>query len=153
MNNRVILKEDDIDMQEFKDKIIYDGTTALVSYTEQAHDERKEVEILSIEIESYGRPTKNSMHKIKDMIQKEFDIDNIVLIQRIGEFEPGDDIMGALISAPEKGEALEAMAMCLDMFESHVPIKKRVATADGRAYYVKRADEVMDLYGQVVEEI
>jgi len=153
MNNKVILGKEDIDLQEFKGKMVYDDTDSLVSYTERAEKERKGAEVESIEIESYGSPTRNSMHKVKDMIQKEFEINTIVLIHRIGHFEPGDTIKAVLISAPEKEVALKALAMTIDMVESHVPIKKRVSTTDGRDYWVKRADEVMNLYGQVVEGI
>lgn len=153
MNDRVILRKDDIDLRKLKEKMVYDDTDALVSYIESAEDERKGTGLRSIEIESYGSTTRNSMLKLKKQIQKQFDIDNIVIIQRVGEFEPGENVMGLLISAPDKGEALEALAASIDMFGSHVPIKKRVTMVDGREYWVKRSDEVMDLYGQVAEGI
>ncbi|MFP4000904.1 MAG: molybdenum cofactor biosynthesis protein MoaE [Thermoplasmata archaeon] len=153
MNDRVILKEDYIDIREFREKMVYDDTEALVSHVGSAEDERKGTELKSVEIETYGTTTKNSMLKLKDEIKKQFDINNIVIYQRVGKFDPGEKIMAVLISSPDKGEALEALAACLDMFESHVPIKKRVAMVDGREYWVKRADEVMDMYGQVAERI
>ncbi len=153
MNNRVILGKDNFDLEEFREKMIYDDTDAVVTSIELARDKRKGIKLESVEIESYGSPTRNSMEKIKDVVRKRFDISNIVIIQRVGKFIPGENITGILISAPERGEALEALAMALDMFETHVPIKKRVTTVDGREYWIKRADEVMNLYGQVAEGI
>jgi len=153
MNNRVILSEEDIDLRELRENMIYDDTDSLVTFTEQAQNERKGAEVISVEIEAYKSITRNSMQKVKDLIQKRFDINNIVIIQRVGKFEPGENIREFLISAPEKGEALEASAMALDIFEPHVPLKKKVATLDGRKYWVKRADEVMNMYGQLASEI
>ncbi len=153
MNDRVILGEKEVDLQEFKEKMVYDNTNTLVTHTEAADRKQKGAELQSVEIEDYGSPTKNTMHKIKDLIQKRFDINNIVLFQRVGKFEPGEEVSGVLISSPDRGEAFEALALSLDMFETHVPIRKRVATVDGREYWIKRADEVMDMYGQVVGEI
>jgi len=153
MNDRVILKEDDVELRKFKEKMIYDDTDALVTLTERALNRRKGSRVKFVEIESYGSTTKNSMQKIKDLIQKRFDIDNIVIIQRLGTFKPGDNTRDILISAPDKGEALEALAMANDMIRSHVPIKKKVALEDGREYWVKRADEVMNMYGQVVQGV
>lgn len=147
------MKEDEVDLQKFKEKMIYDDTDALVTLTERARNMRKGSRVKFVKIESYGSTTKNSMHKIKDLIRKRFDINNIVIIQRLGTFESGDDIREILISAPDKGEALEALAMANDLIRSHVPIKKKVALEDGREYWVKRADEVMDMYGQVVQGV
>ncbi|MFW6064849.1 MAG: molybdenum cofactor biosynthesis protein MoaE, partial [Candidatus Natronoplasma sp.] len=103
MNDRVILKEDEVDLQKFKEKMIYDDTDALVTLTERARNMRKGSRVKFVKIESYGSTTKNSMHKIKDLIRKRFDINNIVIIQRLGTFESGDDIREILISAPDKG--------------------------------------------------
>ncbi len=153
MNDRVILGEEDVDLNELKEEMVYDDTSAVVSYTEPAEKRRRGAELISVEVESYGAPTKNSMRRLRDEIRNRFDINNIVMVQRVGEFEPGEKVVGILISAPERGEAFEALAMCLDLFETHIPIRKRVATVDGREYWVKRADEVMDMYGQVVGEI
>jgi len=153
MNDRVILKEDEVDLQKFKEKMIFDDTDALVTLTERARNRRKGDKVKSVKIESYGSTTKNSMHKIKDLIHKRFEIGNIVIIQRLGTFQPGDNIREILISAPDKGDALEALAMANDMTQSHVPMKKKVALTDGREYWVKRADEVMNMYGQVIQGV
>ncbi|MEF8832351.1 MAG: molybdenum cofactor biosynthesis protein MoaE [Candidatus Thermoplasmatota archaeon] len=153
MDNEVILREGVVDIKEFKQKMIHDDTEALVTLTEQADQERKGVQIISVEIETYGSTTRNSMGKIKDLIQKRFDIGDMVIIQGVGSFKPGETIRGVLVSASQKGEALESLAMAMDMFGPHVPIKKRVSTSDGREYWVKRADEVMNMYGQLAEGI
>jgi len=153
MNNRVIVDEEDFGLQEFKEKMIYDDTDAFVTLTERARNRKKGAEVKFVRIESYGSTTKNSMDKIKDLIQKRFYINNIVIIQRVGTFEPGEEVRKILVSAPKKEEALKAIAMSNNMVQSHVPIKKKVALLDGREYWVKRADEVMNMYGQVINDI
>lgn len=153
MKNRALLTEEDFDIEEFREKMICDDTEAVVTYTKPVKKRREGAEVKHIEVEFYERATREGMVTIREQINDQFNIDHVVIIQRVGEVEAGKKVMGVLIGAPEKIEALQALDACLDLIESHVPLQIKVVTVDEREYWVRSDDHVMELYGQVAEGI
>ena len=149
----MLLREKNFDLEKFEKKMICDGTEAVVTYFEPVKKKREGVEVKHLEVGSYEMTTRNGMVKVKNQVNDRFDIDHVVIIQRVGVFEPGEKLRGVLVSAPKRGEAVEALGVCLELFETHVPLQKKVVTVEGREYWVQRDDDLMELYGQVAEDL
>ena len=147
----MIVSEEDFDLEKFRDKMIGDDSTPVVIFTEPVQKEKDGVEISEMEVIPYSSTTKNSIITIRDQVVDRFDIETVAIIQRVGVLEPGEKVMAVLISAAERDEAAEALGFCLEMFEMHIPIRKKVVTVDGKEYWIERSDDVMELYGQVAE--
>ncbi len=153
MKSKVILDEDDFNLEKLKSKLVKDDTSAVMTFSDIVKKEREGVDVEHLEVRIYEGMTKNEMKRVKDETLNEFDINGIVLVQRIGILEAGENIMGVLIGAPGKEEAIEACVSCLDRFESYVPLWKKEKTVDGKEHWVEEADELHSLYNRMVKWI
>jgi len=151
MKNRVIVSEEDFNLEKFRDRMISDDSSPVVIFTEPVQKEKDGVKISKMKVIPYSSTTKNSIITIKDQVIDRFDIETVAIIQRVGLLDPGEKVMAVLISAAEREEAAEALDFCLEMFEMHLPIQKKIITVDGKKYWLERSDDVMELYGQVAD--
>ncbi|MFP4142763.1 MAG: molybdenum cofactor biosynthesis protein MoaE [Thermoplasmata archaeon] len=153
MKSKVILDEVDFDLEDLKEELVEDDTSAVMTFTDIVKREREGVNVEHLEVRIYEGMTKNEMNRVRDEVLKEFDINGIVIIQRIGIIESGGNVMGIVISAPEKKDAIEACVSCLERFESYVPLWKKETTIDGKEHWVEEADELHSLYNRMVKWI
>jgi len=153
MKNKVVLTENKIDLQKYKERSIRDDNTHMVTYTEPVQQEKNGDHIKEMEVTQYESTTRNSILTVKNQVVKQYDIESIVFIQRIGIIKPKKNVLAIMISAKENREAVDALSFCLDMFEKHVPIQKKLITEDEKEYWIDRADEIIELYGKLAGEI
>lgn len=153
MKNKVLLREKDFDLEELKDTVVKNDAGAVMTFSDVVKKEREGVDVQSLEVRIYEGMTKTEMKRVQDETLKEFDISGIVLVQRIGILEAGENITGIVVSAPEIEEAIEACVSCLEKFREYVPIWKKETTIDGNQHWVEEADELHSLYNRMVKWI
>lgn len=153
MKSKTLLGEEDFDLEELKKEIVKDDTSAVMTFSDVLKKEREGTDVKNLEVRIYEGMTRNEMERVKDETLKEFDISGIVLAQRIGMLEVGENIMGIVVSAPEKEEAIEASVSCLERFREYVPLWKKETTTDGKQHWVEEADELHSLYNRMVKWI
>jgi len=153
MKSKIILGEEDFDLEELKKKITQDNIGAVITFSDVLKKEINGSNVEHLEVRIYEGMTRNEMKRVKDETLKEFEISGIVLVQRIGVLEAGENIMGIIISAPEIEEAIEASVSCLEKFREYVPLWKKETTADGKQHWVEDADELHSLYNRMVKWI
>lgn len=153
MKSKIILGEEDFDLEELKEKVVKEDTSAVMTFSDIVKKEREGANLQNLEVRIYEDMTKNEMKRVKDETLKEFEITGIVLAQRIGILEAGENVMGIVISAPEMEEAIEASVSCLEKFREYVPLWKKETTMDGKEHWVEEADELHSLYNRMVKWI
>nr|AGF93022.1 molybdopterin-converting factor subunit 2 [uncultured organism] len=153
MKGKVILGEEDFNLEELKKQAIKEESTAVVTYSDIVQKEREGVNVRTLEVRIYEGMTENEMKRVKDEIIKQFDISFLAIVQRYGLLEAGENIFGIVISASDKEEALEAGVNCLDRFNSYVPLWKKETTIEGEERWVEKADELHSLYNRMVKWI
>lgn len=153
MKSQIMLEEEDFDLEELKQKVVKDNTGAVMTFSDVVKKEREGVDVQSLEVRLYEGMTKNEMKRVKDETLKEFYIDGLVLVQRIGILEAGENIMGIIVSAPDGEKAIEACISCLEKFRECVPLWKKEITLDGKEHWVEEADELHNLYNRMVKWI
>jgi len=153
MKSKVILEEDDFDLEELKKKVVEDSTSAVMTFSDVVKKESDGADLQNLEIRIYEGMTRNEMKRVKEQILKEFNINGIVLVQRIGILEAGENAMAIVVSSPEIEEAIEACVSCLEKFREYVPLWKKETTIDGKQHWVEEADELHSLYNRMVKWI
>ncbi len=153
MKSKIILGEEDFNLEDLKEKVVEDDTSAVVTYSEVVKKEREGVNVSHLEVRIYEGMSRNEMKRVKDETIKNFDINKVIIVQRIGIVEAGENEMGIIVSAPEKDDALEALLSCLETYETYVPFWKKETTVDGKAHWVQEADELHSLYNRMVKWI
>lgn len=153
MKSKIILGEEDFNLQELKNEVIEDETSSVVTYSEVVKREREGKNVSHLEIRIYEGMSRNEMKRVKEETIKEFDVNKLIIVQRIGIVEAGENEMGIIVSGPEKEIAIEAMLSCLDRYETYVPLWKKETTIDGKDHWVQEADELHSLYNRMVKWI
>ncbi|MFP4000502.1 MAG: molybdenum cofactor biosynthesis protein MoaE, partial [Thermoplasmata archaeon] len=92
MKSKVILDEVDFDLEDLKEELVEDDTSAVMTFTDIVKREREGVNVEHLEVRIYEGMTKNEMNRVRDEVLKEFDINGIVIIQRIGIIESGGNV-------------------------------------------------------------
>ncbi len=153
MKSKVIVGEEDFDLEDLKETIVEEDTSAVMTFSDIVKKEREGVDVQHLEVRLYEGMTKNELKRVKEETLKEFDVNGIIIVQRLGIIEAGENVMGIVVSAPDKKEAIEACVSCLDRFESYVPLWKKETTIDGKEHWVEDADELHSLYNRMVKWI
>ncbi len=153
MKSKVLLREKDFDLEELKNTVVKEDASAVMTFSDVVKKEREGVDVQNLEVRIYEGMTRNEMQRVQEETIKEFDISGIVLVQRIGLLEAGENVMGIVVSASEAEEAIEACVSCLERFREYVPIWKKETTIDGKQHWVEEADELHSLYNRMVKWI
>ncbi|MBS3781321.1 MAG: molybdenum cofactor biosynthesis protein MoaE [Candidatus Thermoplasmatota archaeon] len=153
MKSQIILEEKDFDLEELKKSVVKDNTGAVMAFSDVVKKERDGVDVQKLEVRIYEGMTRNEMKRVKDETLKEFEINRIVLVQRIGILEAGENVMGIIVSAPDREKAIEACVSCLEKFREFVPLWKKEITLDGKEHWVEEADDLHNLYNRMVKWI
>ncbi len=153
MKSKVILEEEDFDLEELKKKVVEDNTSAVMTFSDVVKKEGNGADLQNLEVRIYEGMTRNEMKRVKEQTIKEFDINGIVLVQRIGILEAGENAMAIVVSSPDVEEAIEACVSCLERFREYVPLWKKETTIDGKQHWVEEADELHSLYNRMVKWI
>ncbi|MEF8831897.1 MAG: molybdenum cofactor biosynthesis protein MoaE [Candidatus Thermoplasmatota archaeon] len=153
MNSKILLGEEDFDLEELKKKVVKDDTGAVMTFSDIVKKKREGTDLRNLEVRIYEGMTRNEMKRVKDETLKEFDITGIVLAQRIGVIDARENVMGIVVSAPEIEEAIEGSVSCLEKFREYVPLWKKETTIDGKEHWVEEADELHSLYNRMVKWI
>ncbi len=153
MKGKIILGEEDFDLEELKQQTIKEESTVVVTFSDVVQKEREGVNVQSLEVRIYEGMTRNEMRRVKEEIVKEFDINFLIIVQRYGLLRAGDNIFGIVVSASDREKALEAGISCLEKFTSYVPLWKKETTVEGEERWVEEADELHSLYNRMVKWI
>ncbi len=153
MKSKILLKEEDFDLEELKNNVVKHDSGAVMTFSDIVKKEREGSDLQNLEVRIYEGMTRNEMKRVKEETLKEFDITGIVIAQRIGILEAGENIMGIVVSASEVEEAIEASVSCLEKFREYVPLWKKETTIDGKQHWVEEADELHSLYNRMVKWI
>ncbi|XP_025077993.1 molybdopterin synthase catalytic subunit-like [Pomacea canaliculata] len=99
------------------------GAIGLFVGTTRNHFEGKEV--LRLEYEAYMPMAKKKMLETCQLVRSQWNVENIVMVHRIGEVPVMEASIIIAISASHRKEALEAVHFAIDSVKATVPIWKK----------------------------
>jgi molybdopterin synthase catalytic subunit len=111
-------------LRELKEK---KSIGAIVSFTGVV---RAEEGLNTIEIESYDEMTSEKMAELSKNAKKNFGVEDVSIIHRVGALKPGDNIVLIAVSSPHRKEAFRACEWLIDELKKIVPIWKKEITDD-----------------------
>ncbi len=125
MEERVIVSDNDFDIEELKNMIVDDCDGAVVTFTAVVKGENKGKHVSGMEVHSYEGMTEQELSKVRDEALLNFKISEVLIIHRFGELRIGDNILGIVVSSPYRGDAFDACRYCIDRIKEIVPIWKK----------------------------
>ncbi|MGQ3016715.1 molybdenum cofactor biosynthesis protein MoaE [Phenylobacterium sp.] len=118
-------------------------TGAVASFTGLARAEGGETKIL--ELEAYPGFTEAQIGAIAETAKTRFDLQDLMIIHRIGQIAPGEPIVFVATAAAHRRAAIEACDYLMDYLKSRAPFWKKEHGPDGARWVEPRAQDHEDI--------
>ena len=115
---------------------------AIASFIGLMRDFNDGATILEMSLEHYPGMTERALENIAQQAKKRWQVDDIVIIHRIGKFKPGDQIVLVMITSAHRGAAFSACEFVMDYLKTKAPFWKKELTSDGARWVESRASDV-----------
>lgn len=99
----------------------------------------------ALELTHYEPLTLTGMHEIADGAQSRFDLMGLLIVHRLGQFQPGEPIVCVSAAAHHRRAAIDAVDYCMDHLKSAAWFWKRELRCDGWHWIEPRSDDYANL--------
>ena len=118
-------------------------TGAVASFTGLARAEGGETRIL--ELEAYPGFTEAQIGAIAETARTRFDLQDLMIVHRIGQIAPGEPIVFVATAASHRRAAFEACDYLMDYLKSRAPFWKKEHGPDGARWVEPKAQDHEDI--------
>ncbi len=88
----------------------------------------------ALEIEAYEEMAVKEMERIRGEALERFDVEEVVILHRVGRLKVGETILVILVAAAHRDEAFKACRYVLEELKRRVPLWKREITSEGATW-------------------
>jgi molybdopterin synthase catalytic subunit len=110
---------------------------AVVSFVGQVRDMNEGDSISQMTLEHYPGMTEKALEAIAAQAKQRWDIVDVLIIHRIGELKPKDQIVLVAISSAHRGEAFKACEFVMDFLKTEAPFWKKEVMTSGESRWVE----------------
>ena len=110
---------------------------AVVSFVGQVRDMNEGDSISQMTLEHYPGMTEKALEAIAAQAKQRWDIVDVLIIHRIGELKPQDQIVLVAISSAHRGEAFKACEFVMDFLKTEAPFWKKEIMTSGESRWVE----------------
>jgi molybdopterin synthase catalytic subunit len=116
---------------------------AVVSFVGQVRDMNEGDAITELTLEHYPGMTEKALDAIVTQAKTRWDIVDVLIIHRIGQLKPQDQIVLVVASSAHRGEAFKACEFVMDYLKTDAPFWKKEVMISGESRWVevKHTDE------------
>lgn len=90
--------------------------------------------IQTLTLEHYPGMTERALEKIANEAQSRWDIQDSLIIHRVGTLKPQDQIVLVAVTSAHRGEAFKACEFMMDFLKTEAPFWKKEATSKGERW-------------------
>lgn len=87
--------------------------------------------VVEMTLEHYEGMTQKSLSEIVEKARSRWNIEDVVVIHRVGPLKVGDRIVLTVVTSEHRREAFEASEFIMDWLKTEAPFWKKEITADG----------------------
>jgi len=114
---------------------------AVASFVGLVRDVNESTEVRTMTLEHYPGMTEKALAQIIDEARARWDIYDVLIIHRVGELKPGDQIVLAAVAGAHRGEAFAACEFIMDYLKTRAPFWKKEQTPAGDRWVEARASD------------
>ena len=111
---------------------------AVASFVGTVRDVNEGTGVATMTLEHYPGMTEKSLQAIVDEAKRRFDVYRVLVVHRIGELAPTDQIVLVAVTGAHRGEAFDACRFVMDYLKTQAPFWKKEATPDGERWVEAR---------------
>ncbi|HML28267.1 MAG TPA: molybdenum cofactor biosynthesis protein MoaE [Hyphomicrobium sp.] len=99
--------------------------------------------LVSMALEHYPGMTEAELSRIEAEARERFRLSASLIVHRVGELKPGDNIVLVIACAPHRQDAFAGVEYLMDYLKTRAPFWKKETLADGSAHWVdaRESDE------------
>lgn len=97
--------------------------------------------VAKMSLEHYTGMTERALGNIIQSARERWQVNEIVVIHRIGEFRPGDQIVLVIATAAHRGAAFSACEFVIDYLKTEAPFWKKETTSEGERWVEAKASD------------
>ncbi len=97
--------------------------------------------VATMTLEHYPGMTEKALAAIVDEAKSRWDIIDALVIHRVGELQPADQIVLVGVTGAHRGEAFAACEFIMDYLKTRAPFWKKEATPSGPRWVDARASD------------
>lgn len=138
----VRVQREDFDVGKEIDRLTAERTDigAVVTFTGRVRGEANGQPISSMTLEHYPGMTEQELARVEAEACERWPLQASLIIHRIGELKPGDNIVLVVTTSAHRQAAFEAAEFLMDYLKTRAPFWKKEAGPDGRGRWVDARD-------------
>lgn len=141
MSLRIVVQQQDFAVAREYERLRQDARCgAVVTFTGLVR-ELAEAELLGMTLEHYPGMTEKALTQIVDQAKQRWDIFDALVIHRIGELSPLDQIVLVAVSSAHREEAFSACQFIMDYLKTEAPFWKKEETPSGARWVEAKASD------------
>jgi len=117
------------------------GVGAVVSFIGTVRDINQGTGVSSLTLEHYPGMTEKSLQAIVAQATSRWQLDEVLVIHRVGPLQPLDQIVLVAVTSAHRGEAFEACEFVMDWLKTRAPFWKKEATPQGERWVDARESD------------
>ena len=114
---------------------------AVAAFIGTVRDVNDAAAVATMTLEHYPGMTEKSLAAIIDEAKRRWDIVDALIVHRVGELKPSDQIVLAAVTSAHRGEAFAACEFIMDYLKTRAPFWKKEATASGARWVEARQSD------------
>jgi molybdopterin synthase catalytic subunit len=97
--------------------------------------------VAAMTLEHYPGMTEKSLEAIVERARERWDLVDVLVIHRVGELRPTDQIVMVAVTSAHRGEAFAACEFVMDYLKTEAPFWKRESTPQGERWVEARTSD------------
>jgi len=114
---------------------------AVASFIGTVRDVNDASQVSAMTLEHYPGMTEKALEEIVAQARVRFDVYDVLVIHRIGELRPTDQIVLVAVTSAHRGEAFDACRFVMDYLKTQAPFWKREQTPGGARWVDARTSD------------
>jgi molybdopterin synthase catalytic subunit len=114
---------------------------AVATFIGTVRDVNDDASVATMTLEHYPGMTEKSLEAIIAEARTRFEILDALVIHRVGELRPADQIVLVAVTSAHRGDAFDACRFIMDYLKTRAPFWKKEATAEGARWVDARASD------------
>jgi molybdopterin synthase catalytic subunit len=117
------------------------GIGAVASFVGVVRDLNDASRVSTLTLEHYPGMTEKALSQIVDHAKQRWDIVDALVIHRVGELKPRDQIVLVAVTSAHRGESFAACQFIMDYLKTRAPFWKKELTPEGERWVEARASD------------
>jgi molybdopterin synthase catalytic subunit len=140
---RIVSADFDISAEMAKLSAGDTGIGGIALFVGKVRGEAGGMPLVSLSLEHYPGMTEAELERIEAEARQRFGLSASLIVHRVGELKPGDNIVLVIACAPHRHDAFAGAEFLMDYLKTRAPFWKKEALADGSSRWVdaRESDE------------